>query len=318
MDEVLVTGAAGFIGRHTALAFAAAGWRVMTLDVREAAEDVRLKTRFVRADVCDPVVPEMARRGRFKAVVHQAAISSTLERDWSALEQVNVTAPLSLALACAEVGTKFIYASSHSVYGKIAPPALVKEDAGPGECSGPLNLYAESKLLLDREMPGVPGGIEWVGLRYTNVFGAGEEHKGRMASIISQLLRRAAVGDPLVLFEDTLGACRDYIPVSVIADTCVRLAGQQIPSGVYNLGSGLPVSFATLLEWCSHFSGTQVTPRLVPNPVASRYQYWTGADMGRLCAELDGLPVMKTEDIRQAAHALFGQFRAGHAGPREA
>jgi ADP-L-glycero-D-manno-heptose 6-epimerase len=313
MDEVLVTGAAGFIGRHIALAFAAAGWRVMTLDVREVTEDVSSETSFVRADMCNPMVPEMIRSGRFKAVVHQAAITSTLEQDWPALERVNVTAPLGLATACAETGTKFIYASSHSVYGKIPPPTLVKEDAGSDECSGPLNLYAESKLLLDHKMPGVMGGIEWVGLRYTNVFGAGEEHKGRMASIISQLLRQAAVGDPLILFEDTLGACRDFIPVSVIADTCVRLAGQQVPSGVYNLGSGLPVSFAALLEWCSDFSGTQVTPRLVPNLVAQRYQYWTGADMSRLRAELHGLPVLKTEDIRQAAHTLFCKFRAGHA-----
>jgi ADP-L-glycero-D-manno-heptose 6-epimerase len=315
--EVLVTGAAGFIGRHAALAFAAAGWRVTTLDVRDAAEDVKSQTRFIRADLCDPAVPEMVRGGKFKAVVHQAGISSTLEEDWSALDRVNVIGALRLASACAEAGARFIYASSHSVYGNMARRILVKEDAGPGECSGPLNLYAASKLRLDREIAKSADSLEWVGLRYTNVFGTGEEHKGRMASIISQLLRRAAACEPLTLFDDTLEACRDYIPVFVVADTCVRLAGQHIPAGVYNLGSGLPIRFQTVLEWCSDFLGAPIMLRLVPNPVVGRYQYWTGADMGKLRAALDGLPVTKMEDIRLAAQALFRDFQGSKAGAGE-
>jgi len=129
-----------------------------------------------------------------------------------------VTGPMEIASACALSGARFIYASSHSVYGHVARDVAIPEDAELDLCSGPLNPYARSKLQLDMSMAekfssGPSEGLEWIGLRCTNVFGTGEHHKGPMASIISQLLRQAACGGRLRLFANTLEACRDYIPV---------------------------------------------------------------------------------------------------------
>ncbi len=310
--EMLVTGAAGFIGGHVARACVAAGWQVTTLDRRGPGPDITRQTEFLRTDLADAHVLRAVRNGRFAAVLHLAGISNTLEEDWAALKRTNVSGPMRLAAACAVSGTRFIYASSHSVYGRITIRVPVAEDAGPAACSAPLNLYGRSKLLLDSRMTAeFCTGLHWIGLRFTNVFGPGEQHKGDMASIISQLLRQAACGQELRLFSDTLEACRDYIPVGIVADTCARLAGQPVAAGVYNLGSGHPVSFARLLQWCSEFSGTAIVVRLVPNPLSDRYQFWTCADMAKLDAAWPGRPAATAEDVRLAAGELFRDFKAG-------
>jgi ADP-L-glycero-D-manno-heptose 6-epimerase len=310
--EVLVTGATGFIGRHVALACVAAGWQVTALDRRGPGPDVTGQTEFLRTDLADAQVIRAVRHGRFAAVLHLAGISSTLEQDWAALERTNVIGSMGLAAACAASGTRFIYASSHSVYGRITIREPVAEDAAPPVCSAPLNLYGRSKLLLDRRMAAeFRTGLHWIGLRFTNVFGLGEQHKGDMASIISRLLRQAAGGQELRVFADTLEACRDYIPVGIVAGTCARLADQPVPAGVYNLGSGHPVSFARVLQWCSEFSGTAISVRLVPNPLSDRYQFWTCADMAKLDAVWPGRPAVTVAEIRLAAGELFRSFKAG-------
>jgi ADP-L-glycero-D-manno-heptose 6-epimerase len=155
------------------------------------------------------------------------------------------------------------------------------------------------------------GDLHWLGLRYTNVFGCGEDHKGPMASILSQMLRRAADGRPLVLFDDTLHACRDFVPVDVVVDTVLSLlADERVAPGIYNLGSGVPISFATIVRWCASFAGAELTVVLEPNPISSAYQYWTCADTSKLRASLPGRPMLTVADVRSAAGQLFEVFRA--------
>jgi nucleoside-diphosphate-sugar epimerase len=309
--EILVTGAAGFVGSHVAAACRRAGWAVTGLDTRPPAPAGGCEG-WITGTAGAPAVLREIRSGRYDAVVHQAAITSTLETDQCLLCDVNVGQPLALADACSAVGTLFIYASSHSVYGKAHRHVpLAEEDAADRDvCTGPVNLYARSKLDLDEAMAGrPPGSLRWVGLRYTNVFGRGEQHKGRMASIISQLLRKSARGEPLALFADTLAACRDYIPVEAVAGTIAALLEREVPAGVYNLGSGVPVSFGTVVEWCASFSGADPVVELLPNPVANGYQYWTCADMAKLASCLPDLPRFSPAEIRSAAGELFQWFK---------
>ncbi|HLX47129.1 MAG TPA: NAD-dependent epimerase/dehydratase family protein [Streptosporangiaceae bacterium] len=312
--EVLITGAAGFIGGHVARACHDAGWTVTGLDVRALPPPLHGFARQVQGQADDPAVLRDVRAGRYHAVVHQAAITSTLASDWSLLRDINIRQPLELASACAVSGTIFIYASSHSVYGTMHQRRAAVEgcETAPSICTGPLNLYARSKLELDAAMAArqACGQPPWTGLRYTNVFGPGESHKGPMASIISQLLRKSADGENIHLFSDTLQACRDYIPVHVVADVIVKILHRPVPSGIYNLGSGQPVAFATLLEWCAEFSGSGPAVLLVPNPVADRYQYWTCADLAKIKSSLPELRLPAAEDIHRAAEILFRQFQA--------
>ena len=310
-DEVLVTGAAGFIGGHLTRSCADDGFRVTAIDPRPLPPGVAAATGL-RGRADSSGLLRDVRAGRYRAVVHQGGITTTTATDCTALLDHNVEQPLALAEACADSNTLFVYASSHSVYGGIIGRVAVAEgdEDDPERCSGPLNRYALSKLALDRAMAGrVSDGLPWVGLRYTNVFGAGEGHKGAMASIISQLLRDAAHEGTLRLFADTLTASRDYVPVETVTRVLRWLLAHPVPPGVYNLGSGSPVSFATLLEWCADFAGSRgVRVQLVPNEFASSYQYWTCADTTRLRAVVPILEPMGTADLRAAASALFRHF----------
>ncbi|WP_331772921.1 NAD-dependent epimerase/dehydratase family protein (plasmid) [Embleya sp. NBC_00888] len=309
---VLVTGAAGFVGGHVAAVLARAGWMVVGCDVRRAPASTAAQ-RWVRGDGADPArIAEIA-AGAFEAVVLQGAITDTRVPDSAALRETNTLGPLRIAAACARSGTRLVYASSHSVYGRLSRRAPIAEGAvaDRARCSGPLNAYAVSKLALDTAMcRSYPGrGAGWVGLRYTNVFGSGEMAKGPMASILSQLVRGAAVSGRVRVFADTLTAARDYVPVETVADTVARLLEEAVPAGVYNLGAGHAVSFAQLLEWCAGWHGADLVVDLVPNPVAGAYQYYTCADMTALDAVLPGVAVAAPPDVvREAAAALFSAF----------
>lgn len=320
--EVLVTGAAGFVGAHIAEACHRNGWNVTGLDLRVPPTAGRPDHRWLTASAGSRCVLRDVAAGRYWAVVHQAAISDTTAKDSALLTEVNVTQPLALAEACVTGGASFIYASSGSVYGKAYERAPLEETSvhDRSVCSGPVNPYARSKLALDTAMERRTGGdLHWLGLRYTNVFGRGEDHKGPMASILSQMLRRAADGRPLVLFDDTLHACRDFVPVDAVVETVLSLlTDEPVTPGVYNLGSGVPISFATIVRWCASLTGAELEVVLEPNPVSSAYQYWTCADMSKLRAGLPGRPVLTVADVRSAAGQLFEGFRARprHAIPK--
>jgi ADP-L-glycero-D-manno-heptose 6-epimerase len=308
--RVLVTGGSGFIGRHVVRACSADGWRVVAVDPRPPPPDLVDRANICRGSFADPACLAEVGAGAFDAVIHLGAISSTLTRDWPALERTNVSGPGLLAERCAASGTRFVYASSSSVYGRIFKRRPTAENSlGSASCSGPLNEYARSKALFDLRMETELGSSfgprGWTGLRFTNVFGDGEAHKGAMVSIINQLVTATARGERLVLFADTLEACRDYVPVTVVAETCRLMIAPGAPSGVFNLGSSEATSFAELLRWCAEFRGAKLDVRLVPNPHANRYQYWTRADMAALDRALPHRPRVRAGDIRAAARVLY-------------
>lgn len=309
-DRVLVTGTAGFIGARLAKDLARNGWHVTGID--KQAEQT---AQALRGDYRSPELLDRVRSRQFDAVVHQAAISNTLEMDRALLAAINTTGALELAEASLTGGAVFLYASSFSVYGRTRPNAKVREvDVEDGTiCSGPLNPYAESKLALDHAMTGLTGrGLRWAGLRYTNVFAAGEPLEGRASSIISQILTKAARGEPIELFADTLHASRDYVPIVTVCDATRALLGSDFTPGVYNLGAGHAVSFADLLGWCAEFDGDRPgVVRLVDNPIRERYQYWTCADMSKLLAELPGLTGTDPGQVRAEARRVFDHARRG-------
>lgn len=157
-----------------------------------------------------------------------------------------------------------------------------------------------------------------MGLRYTNVFGPDETDKGPMASILSQLLRSAAHTGCLRLFDDSLTAARDYIPVETVTATIVQLAERPMPSGVYNLGAGFAVSFADVAQWCArlHSKATgkpSLHVKSVPNPVATAYQYFTCADMTALDKALPERPAISPQSVETRAAELFETFRRSQA-----
>jgi nucleoside-diphosphate-sugar epimerase len=315
--DVLVTGAAGFIGRHTVAAFHHAGHQVTAVDLRPAPGQLARKARWQRGNFANPALLAEIRAGRYAAVVHQAGISDTRAPAGPELNETNTAGPLQLADACRTGDTRLIYASSHSVYGTLHHRAPIAEDADTdsSRCSGPLNPYAASKLALDQQMRARHGtGLDWVGLRYTNVFGPDETDKGPMASILSQLLLQAARTGMIRVFDDSLTAARDYIPVDTVTATIVQLAQQPpVAAAVYNVGAGFAVSFADVAQWCAHLhreaTDQPLLVELVPNPVKTAYQYFTCADMTALNKALPNRPTVSTASVETRAADLFATFR---------
>ncbi len=310
-----MTGAAGFIGRHVVNACVRAGHDVTALDLRPATPELASSVRWVRTDCNSKHLLAEVARGHYSAVLHQAAISDTRVPDGARLHEVNTLTPLRIAFACRMGGARFVYASSHAVYGRLHRHEPIPESADDdrSRCSGPLNPYARSKLALDRQMRALHvSGLRWVGLRYTNVVGADELDKGPTASILSQLLRDAATTGHVHVFSDTLTAARDYVPVEVVASTVELLATTRIPAGVYNLGAGYAVSFAQVLEWCAslrHGTGqNRLDVRLIPNTFAAAYQYYTCADMTALNHALPERQRVGAHDVESCATHLFDLF----------
>ncbi|MFI5749113.1 NAD-dependent epimerase/dehydratase family protein [Streptomyces sp. NPDC051644] len=316
--DVLVTGAAGFIGRHTVTAFHRAGHQVTAVDLRPAPDHLARTARWQRGDFAAPALLSEITASRYTTVVHQAGISDTQAPAGPKLEETNSAGPLRLADACRTGGARLIYASSHSVYGTLHHRAPITEDADTDtrRCSGPLNPYAASKLALDQQMRARHAtGLDWVGLRYTNVVGPDETDKGPMASILSQLLRQAARTGQIRVFDDSLTAARDYIPVETVTATIVQLADRPpVPAAVYNLGAGSAVSFADIAQWCARLhreaTGQPLLAELVPNTVTDAYQYFTCADMTALDKALPERPTVSTASLEARTAELFKTLRS--------
>lgn len=306
--RVLVTGSQGFIGRHIARVLRDLGHEVLGVDCQrpETASSWEYTTDYSEFIA-------LVAHGDFDAVVHQAAITDTTVESSVELTRVNSSDVKKLAVACAASGTRLVHASSCSVYGRLSDTKAivdVGDELNSRRCSGPLNPYAESKLAADISLSGIVG-LNFVAFRYTNVFGPGEAAKGAMSSIVSQLLRKAVAGQPLTLFNDTLSASRDYVPVHRVTDLVALALGERADvRGVFNLGSGHSVPFYEVLHWiCALDVESSHTLTLCPNPYKDRYQYVTRVEQARTDRRFGGYPPsLSRHDVRCAIEALHKHY----------
>ncbi len=192
--RILVTGAAGFIGSNLVKRFQADGHEVVAIDDFSSGHWrnlVPFKGEIVTGDVADPqIVSILDRHGPFELISHQASITDTTVIDQRKMMHNNVDAFRNLLDLAVQWSSRVVWASSASTYGQN--PAPNKESQRPQ----PLNVYAYSKLamehLANRYQPRLKHPI--VGLRYFNVYGPGEDHKGKFASMIHQLAKQMRAG----------------------------------------------------------------------------------------------------------------------------
>ena len=296
---ILVTGGAGFIGSNVAAALAENGRAVAVCDRLREAEKWRnlRKTRLV--DVVDPdsLTEWLQAHGPdTEAIVHLGAISSTTEPNVDLILETNYRLSRSLWQWCASRGKRFIYASSAATYGGGDQGFDDDDSIDALDSLRPLNAYGWSKHLFDcwavRSAAAGNHPPQWVGLKFFNVYGPNEYHKGSMQSVVAQKYPAAVAGEAVSLFRSYRpgvadGAqTRDFIYVRDCVDVMLWLLDHPNVNGIYNLGSGQARSFEDLARALFAAIGQPARIRFVdmPTEIRPNYQYFTQARMDRLHA----------------------------------
>jgi ADP-L-glycero-D-manno-heptose 6-epimerase len=295
---ILVTGGAGFIGSNIAAALAERGDRVALCDRFRNGNKWRNVSKLELRDVVSPeLLTEWleTHAARVETIIHMGAISSTTEPDVDLITDVNFRLSKLLWGWCAAHGKRLVYASSAATYGAGEHGF---DDDGSLEALAklrPLNAYGWSKHLFDRWVArqvaeGAPRPPQWVGLKFFNVYGPNEYHKGGMQSVVAQKYPLAAAGEPITLFRshrpDVVdgGQKRDFVYVGDCVDVVLWLLDHPSVNGLFNLGTGHARSFADLAQ--AIFAALQRPADLqyidMPEVIRPNYQYFTEASMDRL------------------------------------
>lgn len=297
---ILVTGGAGFIGSNIVAALGERGRAVAVCDYLGQGGKWRNLAKSELADVVHPAQLQgwlKRHRDALDAVVHMGAISSTAAIDADLLARVNFQLSWYLWQWCAHHAKRFIYASSAATYGNGEQG--YDDDGSPLALARlrPLNLYGWSKHLFDRRVArAVADGervpAQWAGLKFFNVYGPNEYHKGTMQSVVARSFAAAAEGSEVGLFKSYRadipdgGQQRDFVFVEDCVEVVLWLLGNPAANGLYNVGTGNARSFADLIH--ALFAALGRPPRIVyrdmPEALRAHYQYFTEARMQRLRA----------------------------------
>jgi ADP-L-glycero-D-manno-heptose 6-epimerase len=294
----VVTGGAGFIGSNIAAALARRGERVLVVDWLEVGDKWKNLADIALHDIVRPdaFMDWLARHGdQVAAIVHMGAISSTTERDGDRLVSENVRLSIDLWTWCARRAVPFVYASSAATYGDGVQG--FDDDGSPEGLARlkPMNGYGWSKHMVDRRIAmdvadGAPLPPVWAGLKFFNVYGPREAHKGDMRSVALKLYETLSAGGRATLFRSHRpdyadgGQLRDFVYVADCAAVVLWILEQSRFSGLYNLGTGQARSFLDLAN--AVFKAMGETPEVtyvdMPEAIRDRYQYFTEARMDRL------------------------------------
>lgn len=269
--KILVTGGAGFIGSNLARRLAADGHAVTVADSFLASHYSNL-INFL-GDVLTLKTPDdiesMAQLGPFEVIFHQASITGVVAADGGDLSGANLQHQMlrnnvetfrGILNWAAKTKARVVWASSCSVYGR--GPVPMRESQAPD----PLNIYAFSKLTMERLADRMADELAHpiVGLRYTNVYGPGEDHKGKLASMIHQLARQMRAGKRPRIF--TAGEQRrDFVYIDdAVAANLNALSSKT--SGVFNVGCGTSFSFNQVVAELNRALKTSLPPEYFDNP----------------------------------------------------
>jgi ADP-L-glycero-D-manno-heptose 6-epimerase len=294
---LLVTGGAGFIGSNVVAALNEAGRTdVVVNDVLGSDDKWRNLAKRQVADVVPPADLLQWLDGRkLDGIIHLGAISDTTATDADLVIDTNFRLSLKLLDWCTGTRTPFIYASSAATYG--GGEAGFDDDWTPQGLARlrPMNLYGFSKHLFDRAVADrfarrakLPP--QWAGLKFFNVFGPNEYHKGTMASVLARVFDEAKAGRPVRLFKSHRNGVadgdqrRDFIHVDDAVAVVRWLLETPSICGIFNVGTGKARSFREMIE--AMFAALRRPPKIeyieMPAAIREKYQYFTEASVENL------------------------------------
>lgn len=296
---IVVTGGAGFIGSNLVAGLEEAGYGPVSV-VDELGR--KEKWRNLRGRELDELVPpedvfEMLERRHDEVdyLVHLGAVTSTAETDADLIVQTNYRLSQTLWEWCAHHEVPFLYASSAATYGDGSRG--FDDDGSPEALARlvPLTPYAWSKHLFDRWVArrvadGETAPPQWAGLKFFNVYGPNEWHKGTMMSGVTRAWPAAARGEPAVLFRShdpafpDGGQMRDFVYVKDCVNVMIWLMETPEVSGLFNVGTGQARTWLDLVAALYAAAGheMEVAWQDTPPEIRDGYQYFTRAEVRRL------------------------------------
>ena len=327
----LLTGGAGFIGSNVLASLNARGVaNVIVVDNLERADKFKNLVGLDFEDYLDKRdflerLDGGAFDGAIEAVIHQGACSDTMETNGRYVMDNNYRYSLALADFCEDEEIPFLYASSAAVYGG---GTVFREDP---QLEAPLNVYGYSKYLFDqvvrRRLPRASAPM--FGLRYFNVYGPNEGHKGRMASVAWHFYHQYRAKGRVQLFEGSGGYAggeqrRDFVSVEDVAKINLFFLEERAPSGIYNVGTGRAQTFnemaaATInavrrLKGEEELALAELQSRSLieyiafPEALSGKYQHFTQADITALRGAGYTTPFLDvTNGVRRYIEVLTGR-----------
>jgi ADP-L-glycero-D-manno-heptose 6-epimerase len=279
--NIVVTGGAGFIGSNLTLALQEKfpDARLTVIDDFRSGDFKNLegyRGDFVAQNLAALDWREQFGNEKFDAIFHLASITDTTNHDQFEQVHDNVESFRRILNFARPTKTRIIYASSASTYGPASEASVESNGAAPA------NIYAFSKTIMDNiAMRQVKDAPDWIiiGLRYFNVYGPREAHKGVPASMVYHLAKQMKAGERPRIFKRGEQK-RDFVYVKDIVEGSIR-ALDASTSGIYNLGSGQARSFNELVDVLNKCLGTKLPPDYIDNPHA-HYQNFTQADLSKV------------------------------------
>ena len=296
--KVLITGGAGFIGgnlvRELNLLYPNLQLYVFDLFGRQASlgsfqNIINTNCRIISGDLSNPADLRSLLEYRFDFIYHLGAISDTTEYDQHLVFSTNVNSFYSILRYCSDYKVPLVYASSAAVYGNTPTPNTI-------DCVHPLNPYAFSKYQMDIIAEDYYDRIPTlIGLRFFNVFGPGEDFKGKTASTILQFANQAIENQRIKLFENSDKYFRDFIYIKDVTDVLLKCLEKKQIHGVFNLGFGRKRSFQEVAEIVvtniqNRFNIGHVDIEYIKNNFSKYYQADTLAEISDTKLVFDFIP----------------------------
>ena len=305
--RVLVTGGAGFIGSALVWALNRQGCEhIVVCDRLGTDEKWRNLTplRFANYVEADELLRRLQNGalGKFNLVLHLGACSSTTERDATYLIHNNFEFTKDLAAWALGQRARYVYASSAATYGDGS--AGMEDDDSKLDTLRPLNMYGYSKHLFDLHAKRAGFLDKIVGLKYFNVFGPNEDHKGDMRSVVHKSFGQVRATGVIRLFKSYRNDFRDgeqkrdFLYVKDAVAMTLHLAANEKAGGLFNIGSGAARTWLDLAR--AVFTALKREPKIefieMPESIRDKYQYFTEANLGRLHAAGYSAPITSLED----------------------
>lgn len=285
---ILVTGGFGFIGSNLIIALNARGIKniIVVDDLTDGRKMTNLNgCEFSEYYDVDDFFKKFSSWGDIQYIFHEGAISSTREMNGKLIMERNYEFSNKLLGKAFEHKIPFQYASSASVYGNVPKNIASSED---GHIS-PQTPYAYSKALFDKKVSALLNnehfakmGFNLQGLRYFNVYGRNEMHKGDQASPITKFTQQARETGRIKIFEGSDDIYRDFVCVEDVIQAKLEFAFNRMNSGIFNIGVGKACSFRHLAELIASRENAQIEVITFPKEYKEAYQYWTCASLHKL------------------------------------